>query len=80
MNNSTFLLILPPFLLILGITEIIFADKFAAFYKKTTKYEWRPTVKPMPESHYTPGPVRMIGVAMIIFSIFIALLVIFGEK
>lgn len=78
MNNNPLLLILPLFLFILGITKIIFSDKFAAFYKRTAKYEWRPTAKAMPESHYSAGLVRGIGVAMIVFSIFIALIVIAG--
>jgi len=78
MNNSPLLLILPLLLSILGIIEIIFADKFSAFYKKTAKYEWRPTAKSMPESHYTPSLVRGIGIGMIVFSIFVALIIIVG--
>ncbi len=78
MNNNPLLLILPIFLFVLGILEIIFADKFASFYKKTAKHEWRPTAKPMPESHYSPGLVRGIGIGIIIFSILVATIIVVG--
>jgi len=76
MSNSPLLLFLPLFAFILGILEIVFADKFAAFFRKTAKYEWRPFAKPMPESHYTPGLVRGIGIAIIVFSVAMALLIV----
>ena len=78
MSNNPLLLFLPLFLLILGIVEIVFANKFAAFYKKNAKYEWRPTARPMSESHYSIGLVRGIGVGMVVFSILIVLLIIAG--
>jgi hypothetical protein len=59
--NNPLLLILPLFTLVLGISAIIFAGKFAAFFRRTAKYEWRPTAKSMPESYYTPGLVRGMG-------------------
>ena len=77
-NNNLQLLILPLFLFVLGIIEIIFAKRIAGFYKRSAKYEWRPTAKPMPKSHYSVGLVRGIGIGMIVFSILIALIIVIG--
>ncbi len=72
------LFVIPGFLLVLGILEIAFAERFARFYVSTIKYEKRPTVKPMPKSHYTPSLVRGIGIAMVVFAIILVLLLLFS--
>ena len=78
MNNNPLLLIIPSLLFILGILEIIFSDKFASLYKKLNKYIQSPFAKPRPESYYTSGLVRGIGVGIIIFSTLMALIIIVG--
>jgi hypothetical protein len=45
MNNNPILLIIPLFIFIWGILQSIFAEKFATFYRKTIKYEWRPNFR-----------------------------------